>query len=85
MDSWVLKVKASPKSHTYHALSRTEFSKLRQHLRDIDIAYEMIALLMVETGLRLGAALEANESNFKGWLRLVASGKTVNDVVKHRY
>ena len=82
---WALKVKPSPKSHTYHALSRTEFSQLRKFLREIDIVYEMIALLMVETGLRLGAALEAKDSDFRGWLKLITGGKTMDDVVKYKY
>lgn len=82
---WALKVKPSPKSHTYHALSRTEFSKLRKFLRDIDIVYEMIALLMVETGLRLGAALQAKDMDFRGWLKLITGGKLMDDVVPYKY
>jgi integrase len=85
IDSWTLKVKPSPKSHTYHALTRTEFSKLRKHLRDIDIVYEMIALLMVETGLRRAAALEAKENDLRSWLKHINAGKTINDVIKCKY
>ncbi len=56
IEVWSLRVKSSPTSNSYRALSRTEFSKLRQHLRNIDVVYEMIALFMVETGLRITAA-----------------------------
>lgn len=85
IDSWVLKVKPSPKFLSYHALSRTEFAKLRQHLRNIDIVYEILAIFMVETGLRINAALSAPETDFKGFLKLYASGKGINDVVKRSY
>lgn len=85
VDTWALKVKPSPKFLSYHALSRTEFSKLRQHLRNIDVVYEMIVLFMVETGLRITAALEAVESDFKGLLKLYASGKGINDITKKSY
>jgi len=85
VDTWILRVKSSPTTNAYHALSRTEFSKFRQYLRNIDVVYEMLALFMVETGLRLAAALEAVESDFKGLLRLHASGKGMNDVTKVSY
>lgn len=85
IDTWTLKVKSSPTSHTYHALTRTEFSILRQHLRNEDIIYEMIALLMVETGLRIEAALGAKETDFRSWLKLISSGKSIDDTVKMNY
>ena len=85
IDVWTLRVKSSPKSLSFHALSRTEFSKLRQHLRNIDIAYEMLAVFMVETGLRINAALETVEDDFKGLLKIYASGKGINDTIKRSY
>ncbi|WP_375724635.1 site-specific integrase [Arcobacter sp. KX21116] len=85
IDSWALRVKASPKQHTYHALSRKEFSILKKHLRNIDIVYQVLAIFMVETGLRITAALDAKESDFKGLLKLYANGKTLNDTVYRNY
>lgn len=85
IDSWALRVKPSPKRHTYHALSRKEFSILKKHLRSIDIVYEVLAIFMVETGLRITAALEAEESDFKGLLKLYVNGKGLNDTVKRNY
>jgi integrase len=85
VEVWKLKVKPSPKTFSHHALSRTEFSKLRQHLRNIDIVYELFALFMVETGLRITAAVEAKEEDFKGVFKLFSSGKGLNDVVKRNY
>jgi len=84
-DSWTLKVKPSPKKHAFHALTRTEFSQLRKFLREIDIVYEMLALLIVETGLRRAAVLEAKENDFRNWLSYITGGKTINDVVKRKY
>lgn len=81
----VLRVAPSPKNNSYKALSRIEFAKLRQHLRDIDVVYEMIALFMVETGLRITAALEAKEKDFEGLVQLLSSGKTFNDIIKRDY
>lgn len=85
LDTWILKVKPSPKFLAYHALSKIEFAKLRHHLRNIDVAYEMLAVLMVETGLRINAALDTPESDFKGLLKLYASGKGLNDIAKRSY
>lgn len=85
IDTWSLKVKPSPTKNSYHALSRTEFSRLRQHLRDIDIVYEALAVFMVETGLRITAALEATKDDFKGLLKLHSSGKTLDDVIPRSY
>lgn len=85
VDTWILKVKPSPKSLVYHALSRTEFAKLRLHLKNIDIVYEILAVLMVETGLRIDAALNTPEDDFKGLLKLYSSGKGMNDIVKRSY
>ncbi|MCT7535959.1 site-specific integrase [Aliarcobacter cryaerophilus] len=85
IDSWILKVKASPKYSVFHALSRTEFSKLRQHLNNLDIVYEIIAIFMVETGLRVDAALNAPESDFKDLFKLIGSGKSLNDIVYRTY
>ncbi|MGJ0299903.1 tyrosine-type recombinase/integrase [Aliarcobacter cryaerophilus] len=85
IDSWILKVKASPKYSVFHALSRTEFSKLRQHLKNIDIVYEMIAIFMVETGLRIDAALHSPERDFKDLFKLLTNGKNMNDVVRRTY
>lgn len=85
VDRWTLMVKPSPKSYSYHALTRVEFSRLRKFLRDIDIVYEMIALLMVETGLRRAASLEATEEDFRSWLKYITGGKTLDDVVKRKY
>ena len=85
IEVWKLKVKSSPKTIAYHALSRTEFSKLIQHFRNIDIVYELLAVFMVETGLRITAAMEATEEDFKGVFKLLSSGKSLNDVVKRSY
>lgn len=84
IEVWKLKVKSSPKTIAYHALSRTEFSKLIQHFRNIDIVYELLAVFMVETGLRITAAVKTEE-DFKGVFKLLSSGKSLNDVVKRSY
>lgn len=85
IEIWTLRVSPSPKKTAYHALSRTEFSRLRQHLRNIDVVYEALAVFMVETGLRITAALEAVESDFNGLVPLLSSGLTMNDCVKRKY
>ena len=85
VDVWVLKVKPSPQKLAYHALSRTEFAKLRQHLKVIDVVYEMLAVLMVETGLRIDAAMKVPVGDLKGVFRLLSNGKNINDVVKRSY
>lgn len=85
IEIWALKVKPSPKKNTYHALSRSEFNKLRQYLRGIDIVYEMIALLMVETGLRINAALEVKEEDLQNWLRHIGNGKELDETIPIRY
>ncbi len=85
IERWILKIKPSPKSLSYHALSKIEFNKLRQHLKNIDIIYEMLAVFMVETGLRIEACLNAKESDFKGLLKLYSSGKGLDDITKRSY
>lgn len=85
IEVWTLRVKPSPKQNSYNALTRREFSILRKHLRDIDVVYEMLALFMVETGLRITAALEAVEDDFKGLLKLYASGKTLDCNIERKY
>jgi len=85
VEVWSLRVKPSPKSLTYHALTRTEFSHLLNHLEKIDIAYAMVALLMVETGLRVSAALSINAAQLKGFFRILGAGKNINDVVPLSY
>lgn len=85
VEVWNLRVKSSPQNNVYRALSRTEFSKLRQHLRNIDIVYEMIALLMVETGLRISAALEVTEKDFEGILPLYSSKNTLHGTIEREY
>lgn len=82
---WSLRVKPSSKKLSYRAISRTEFSKLRQRLRNIDITYEILALFMVETGLRLSASLEVTKDDFEGWFKLTSSGKNQNDTTKRNY
>lgn len=85
IDIWSLKVKASPFKYSYHAISRTEYEYLIRYLTKIDIVYAMIALLMVETGLRITAALSIKQENFRGFFKYLNSGKNIDDIVKMDY
>lgn len=85
IEVWSLMVKHSPRKHTYHALSRKEFYYLYNHLKNEDIVYSIITLLMVETGLRVGAALKVKHQELKGLFRNLNSGKSINDVVPLPY
>jgi len=85
IDVWNLKVKPSPKKNSYNALSKMEFSKLSVHLFRIDIVYQMIALYMVETGLRVDAVLKVSKEDVNGVFKLLSNGKDFNDVVKRKY
>lgn len=85
IDVWSLRVKPSPKNLTYHALSRTEFAHFLNHLENDDIVFSMIALLMVETGLRINATLNIEINQLKGFFKNFNSGKSMNDVVSLPY
>ncbi len=85
VEVWKLKVKSSPKTIAYHALTRTEFAKLSQHLKNIDLVFELLAVFMVETGLRITAVLDAKKEDFQSFFKLLSSGKELNDVVKRNY
>lgn len=86
VERWSLMVPSSPKKLYYHALSKLEFEAFRTQLRKIDIAYEAIAILMVETGLRIDAALDFDMSVFQGWMKHVTyGGKTMYDEILVKY
>lgn len=85
IEIWALKVKPDPQSNTYHAISRTEYSHLENHFKNIDIVYTMIINLMVETGLRAAAALEFKEDDFKSFFKYLNSGRTMDDCVQVSY
>lgn len=85
IDAWSLRVKPDPSSHTYHAISRTEYSHLECHLIKLDIVYVMIAYIMVETGLRVDAALEIKYEDFRFLFKYLNSGLSLNDCVKIGY
>jgi len=85
MDVWRLRVKGSPKRPTFHAISRTEFAHLYKHLKNDDIVFAMLAYLMVETGLRVHAALNVTQDQFKGFFRHLSNGKTEDDIIEMPY
>lgn len=82
---WSLKVKSSPRKESYHALSRIEYIQLEKKLLSIDLVFQMIAYLMVETGLRVTAALEIKELDFKDLFKYINFKKDINDVIKVDY
>ncbi|PHR72800.1 MAG: hypothetical protein COA66_05975 [Arcobacter sp.] len=85
IEVWILRIKPDPQSHTYHAISRTEYSHLERHFQDLDMVYVMLSNLMVETGLRATAALEFKEKDFKFLFRYLNSGRKMNDCIKVSY
>jgi integrase len=85
VERWKLMVKPSPRKLHYPAISELEFEALRSQLRKIDIVYEMIALLMVKTGLRIDAALNFDKSAFEGWMKHINNGKTMDEEIPVRY
>lgn len=86
VERWNLMVKPSPRKLYYPALSKLEFEAFRTQLRKIDVVYEAIALLMVDTGLRIDAALSFEMDIFQGWMRhLNVGGKTYQDDIPFQY
>jgi len=85
VDKWLLKVSPDPQKNKYHAISRTEYTHLEKHLKNDDLAYAMLAYLMVETGLRAAAALEISEKVFKHTFVHLNSGKSIDDAVEFLY
>lgn len=82
---WAIKVKPDPIEYTYHAISRTKYNILENHLADIDTVYAAIARLMVETGLRIDAALKVSEKSFRHYLKHMNAGKEFEDSIKMEY
>ena len=86
VERWNLMVRPSPRKLYYPALSKLEFEAFRTRLRKIDIVYEAIALLMVDTGLRVDAVLEFDMSVFSGWMKhLNMGGKNLHDDIPVKY
>lgn len=82
---WSIKVPSSPINYTYNAISRTEYEHLFKYLEKIDIVFALLSLLMVETGLRITAALQIKQEEFKGYLKYINAGKSINDFIKVDY
>ena len=51
-------------SKVFRTLSQTTWKKLRKELRDIDPVYEAVAIVMINTGLRISGALQLNKTSF---------------------
>ena len=86
VERWNLMVPPSPRTLYYPALTKLEFEAMRTQLRKIDIVYEAIAILMVETGLRVDAALEFDMNAFQGWMKhITLGGKTMYDEIPVEY
>lgn len=85
IEIWSLRVKLSPKRMTYHAISRTEFEKLKKELDKIDPVFGTIAYFLVETGLRIDAALNVNIGTFKNFFTLLNAGRNLNECKKIDY
>lgn len=82
---WAIMVDPDPKKKTFHALSPKEYLHFRKRLRDIDIVYELIAVFLVETGLRIAAALEVADETFEYHFRHLNSGKDEDDSIPVSY
>ena len=54
----------SDNSRVYRVVSQTTWKKLRKELRNIDPVYEAIAIVMINTGLRINGALQLNKTSF---------------------
>jgi integrase len=86
VERWNLMVKPSPRKLYYPALNQVEYEAFISQLRQIDIVYESIARIMVDTGLRITAALEFDMDTFVGWFRHVSiGGKTMDDEIPVSY
>jgi len=82
---WSLRVKPSPRRMTYHAISRTEFENFKNELQKIDPVFGTIAYFIVETGLRIDAALNINIGTFKKFLKLLNDDLNFNECQKIDY
>jgi len=58
---WLPKVN---NSKVFRTLSQTTWKKLRKELRNIDPVYEAIAMVMINTGLRINGAMQLNKTSF---------------------
>jgi len=85
IERWDLMVKPSPKKLYYPAISKLEFEAFRSQLKNNDPVYEAIALLMVETGLRVGGAMRFDIDVFKGWMRYLNIGKEMDECISVKY
>jgi len=86
VERWDIKVRKSPSKMYYPAINKSEFEAFRSQLRIIDIVYEMMAVFMVETGLRIDAVMKVDHMEFQNWLRhLSFGGKMENDCIPIRY
>lgn len=85
VEIWRLKVKSSPKRPTYHALTEDEYDALRRHLKEQDPVFAMIADLMVETGLRVSAALDVEVDSFRCYFVHLNNGMKMNECIKMKY
>lgn len=85
IERWILKVKEEAKDNKFHAISRTEYSHLEQHLIKDDLVFGVLAYIMAETGLRVEAALEISEKIFKNAFIHLNSRKDEDDTVPFSY
>lgn len=86
LERWNLYVKSSPKKLYYPAITKLEFEAFRTQLRAIDVVYEAIAVLVVETGLRISAALRVNDRDLSNWLKHInKGGLAMNDCIPMKY
>ena len=52
------------RSRVYRVLSRDTWKKLAEALREIDPVYEAVAVVMINTGLRINGALQLKKTSF---------------------
>lgn len=84
-DIWNIRVRPDPMRKMYHAITRSEFEKFFHELHEIDIVYALIALFMVETGLRIDAVLSIEATAYKSYFTYLNQGKSMNETIEHVY
>ncbi|MFT7879061.1 MAG: site-specific integrase [Sulfurimonas sp.] len=86
IERWELLVKPSPKKLYYPAINKYEYEAFKTQLKKIDIVYAAIAELMVESGLRVSAALRTEPDFFRNWIiKMNHGGLGMNDLIPMQY
>ncbi|MDM5263571.1 site-specific integrase [Sulfurovum sp. XTW-4] len=85
IEVWDLMVPSDHVSKTFKTITRKEFEYFSKKLREDDVVYEMIALVMATTGLRIDAALKLRPDQFRSYFRYFHSGKSLNSKVSLSY